>query len=268
MYPTLELGPLVIPTAGLIIILGLWLALSAVERAAARLRLHVPATYTLAVTAVAAGFAGARLVFVALHWRAFSDNLLGIVWPLTSGFHLGAGLLIGVAAAFFYGRWRELPAAATLDAVAPGLLVALMAVSLADFLAGPGYGEQADLPWSISLFGISRHPVQLYEIAVGAAALLAWRWTLRGERFPSRPFLVSAAVYSAGRLITDAYRANAPLTEGGYHVVQIVSLAVLLVTLFFLALFAGREERVAEAPGADAAASDSHFDELLTHPND
>ncbi len=241
MYPTLELGPLVIPTAGLVYIVGLWLALSAVERAAARLRLHVPATYTLAVTGVAAGFVGARLVFVALHWSAYSDNLLGIVWPLTSGFHLEAGLLVGVAAAFFYGRLRELPAASTLDAVAPGLLVALIAVSLADFLAGPGYGEQADLPWSISLFGIRRHPVQIYEIAAGAAALLAWQWALRQDLFPGRPFLVSVAVYSAGRLLADAYRANAPLTDGGYHVVQIISLAVLLVSLFFLALLSGRK---------------------------
>lgn len=251
MYPTLEIGPLVLPTAGLVYILGLWLALSAVERAAARLGLHVPATYTLAVTGVAAGFAGARLVFVALHWPAYRENLLGIIWPLTSGFHLGAGLLIGVAAAFFYGRHRELPSASTLDAVAPGLLVALIAISLADFLAGPGYGEQADLSWSISLFGIRRHPVQLYEIAAGATALFAWQWAARRGRSPGLPFLVSAVVYSAGRLLADAYRANTPLTSGGYHIVQIISLAILLVSLLFLARFSGDDETTLAQEGAD-----------------
>ena len=250
MYPTLDIGPLVIPTAGLVYLLGLWLALSAVERAALRLRLHVPATYTLAVTGVATGFVGARLVFVALHWPAYSDNLLGIVWPLTSGFHLGAGLFIGIAAAFFYGRLHKLPPASTLDALAPGILVALVAISLADFLAGPGYGEQADLPWSISLFGIRRHPVQLYEIAAGAAALLAWQWMLGRGRRPGQLFLVSAAVYSTGRLLSDAYRANAPLIGGGYHAVQIVSLAVLLISLFFLALLSGREQEVRAQEGA------------------
>lgn len=257
MYPTLEIGPLVIPTAGLVYILGLWLALSAVERAAARLGLHVPATYTLAVTGVAAGFVGARLIFVSLHWQAYADNLLGIVWPLTSGFNLPAGLLVGVAAAFLYGRARDLPSAATLDALAPGLLVALIAVSLADFLAGPGYGQQADLPWSISLFGIRRHPVQLYEIAAGAGGLLAWRWAVgmlpdrRSGRFSGQPFLVSAAIYSAGRLLADAYRANTPLTTGGYHVVQIISLAVLLVCLFFLARLADTEEKALVQEAAD-----------------
>lgn len=251
MYPTLDIGPLVIPTAGLVYILGLWLALSAVERAALRLGLHVPATYTLAVTGVAAGFAGARLVFVALHWPAYSDNLLGIVWPLTTGFHLGAGLFIGAAAAFFYGRLRQLPPGSTLDALAPGIVVALMSISLADFLAGPGYGEQADLLWSISLFGIRRHPVQLYEIAAAATALLAWQWMLRRRRMPGQLFLVSAAVYSAGRLLSDAYRANAPLIGGGYHAIQIISLAVLLISLFFLALYSGREEEVLAQGGVD-----------------
>ena len=151
MLPTVNLGPLVIPTAGLVYILGIWTALSAVERAAARLGQPVAATYNLAVTGLAAGFVGARLTFVALHWQAYAQQPLGIIWPLTSGFSPEAGLLIGVAAAFFYGRAQRLPLAATLDALAPGLLVALLAVSLADFLAGPGYGIADDLPWSINV---------------------------------------------------------------------------------------------------------------------
>ena len=58
---------------------------------------------------------------------------------------------------------RQLPPAGTLDALAPGLVVGLMVVSLADFLAGPGYGSETTLFWAIDLFGVRRHPVQLYE---------------------------------------------------------------------------------------------------------
>ena len=238
MLPVLDLGFAAVPTAGLIYILGAWLALSAVEKGAALLKQHVAATYTLAVLGLAAAFVGARAAFVASHWEAYRQQPLAIVWPLTAGFDIWAGLLLGALAAFFYGRARGLPPWRTLDALAPGLLVGLSTLSLADFLAGPGYGEAADLPWSISLFGVSRHPVQLYEIAFALLALGVWRLALiRGRDLPSRagvPFLTAGAVYSAGRLFVDAFRDNAWLTQGGYHVVQIISLVMLLACLFFL----------------------------------
>ena len=248
MLPTLNIGPLVLPTAGLTYILGAWLALAVVEKAAARLRLHVPATYSAAVTALVTSFVAARLAFVAIHWSAYRQNLLGIVWPLTSGYVPWIGILAGLAAAFFYGRAKRLPPGATADALAPGLLVAVMVVSVADFLAGPGYGVAADLPWSISLFGIRRHPVQIYELAAGFLALAAWGYGLRRRDFPGQLFLVSAAVYGAGRLFVDAYRANAWLTAGGYHLLQLLSLAIVLASL---ALLAARS-RPEAAAGDDA----------------
>lgn len=234
MLPTLNLGPVVLPTASLIYIAGIWLALLAVEKAAERLKLHVPWTYNVAAIALAAGFIGAKVVFVATHWDAYRQNLLGIIWPLTSGYNLWAGLFAAFWAAFFYGRARGLPPGSTLDALAPGLLAGAMTISLADFLAGPGYGTESQIPWSIVLFGISRHPVQLYEIAVALLALLTWLLYLKRRDYEGQLFLLATAVFSAGRLLVDAYRANALLTTGGYHVLQIGALAVLVVAMVFL----------------------------------
>ena len=97
------------------------------------------------------------------YWSSFDDNLLGIVWPLTSGYHAAGGVVIGLAAGFFYGRWRRLALWPALDALAPGLIVFLMAVSLADFLGGAGYGSLTAMPWGINQFGVRRHAVQLYD---------------------------------------------------------------------------------------------------------
>lgn len=234
MLPTLSIGPAVIPTASLVYILGIWLALILVEKAAKRLELHVPWTYNLATIALAAGFIGARLVFVATHWSAYSQNLLGIIWPLTSGFNLWAGLAIALAAGFFYGRVRGLQPGATADALTPGILVGFFTISLADFLAGPGYGTESSLPWSVTLFGIQRHPVQLYEIISALVALAAWIRLTNRRNFPGQSFLVATAFYSAGRLFVDAYRADSLLIAGGYHLVQIVALVVLVGALVLL----------------------------------
>lgn len=237
MLPYLNLGPIGLPTGPLVYLLGIWSALFAVDRAARRLGRDPEGYYALASVALLAGFIGARLAFVLLHWSSYDDNLLGIVWPLTSGYHAVGGVFIGLTAAFFYGRWRRLPLWPVLDVLAPGVLVFLMAVSLAEFLGGAGYGSLTSLPWGIDQFGVRRHAVQLYEVLAGVAALVAW-WAATSLRFrgmDGRPFLVAAAVYAAGRLFVDAYKETTPLTTSGIHVVQVVALGVMLMALVLLA---------------------------------
>jgi phosphatidylglycerol:prolipoprotein diacylglycerol transferase len=234
MLPTLDLGPVVLPSAGVVYLLAIWIGLSLVERAARRPGLDVEATYNLATIGLVAAFLGARLAFVLWHWPAYQANPIGIIWPLNSGYYGPAGLLAGAAAALLYGRRKQLRPWPTLDALAPGLVAGLIAVSLADFLAGPGYGTETAMPWAISQFGAGRHPVQLYEIAAGLAAWLAWRRLARRPTTPGHPFLVATAITSAGRLLFEAYRANGWLTDGGYHVVQLLCLVILLGAVFLL----------------------------------
>ncbi len=235
MYPVINLGPFVLPTAGLLYILGAWFSLSWVEKAAKQLGLNPERVYGVAVTALVGGLIGARLTFAAIYWQAFQHNLLGIIWPLNTGYNLWGGLVIGVAAGFFYGRYHQLHPASTLDALAPGLIFGLIVVSLADFLAGPGFGTLTRVPWAITQYSMRRHPVQVYEILVGLAALFVW-WRLRDQRtVAGQAFLMSVSVYSGGRLLVDAFRDNAWLSGGGYHILQIISLAVMIVCLYLAA---------------------------------
>lgn len=235
MFPTINLGPFVFPSSGIVYLVGVYIALSLIERAAKRLSLNVEATYGVAVVGLSVGIVAARLAFVVEYWASFSQNLISIIWPLTSGYNVAAGLFFGVTAAFFFGRFKRLPLWSSLDALTPGLLAAFIAISLADFLAGPGYGTLTSMPWGISVFGIRRHPVQLYEVVLGLAALGVW-WQVVKQRVPAgRPFLLSIALYSAGRLFLDAYRDNAWLTAAGYHTIQIIALTVLVGCLVLLA---------------------------------
>jgi phosphatidylglycerol---prolipoprotein diacylglyceryl transferase len=237
MLPTLSLGPLVLPTAPLILILGAWLSLWLLERSAQSLELNHEAVYSLGVVGLLAGFVGARLTFVLLYWEAYQQDWLGIIWPLHTGYLPLAGLVIGGLGAFFYGRFHQLPPLATLDALTPGLLVGLMAISLADFLGWGGFGTVTAVPWAITQFGLQRHPVQVYELLGGLLALAVWWRLLIRRRFEGELFLVTTAVYSATRLFVEAFRDDALLTDGGYRLIQIISLAVLLTCLYALRQF-------------------------------
>lgn len=242
MYPTITIGPLVLPSAGLVYIIGAWIALSTVERSAKKLGLEADATYAMAAITVAAGFIGARLLFVIFHWPAYRDNIIGIVWPITSGFNLWGGMFFALSAGLLYGRAKQLPLMASLDALAPGLLVGFIVISLADFLSGPGYGTETDFPLGINLFGITRHAIQIYEILVAIVALIVWWAAYDYRQDDGQLFLMSTTVYAAGRLLVDAFRANTPLTANGYHIVQIISLVVLLACVYLLGRMAAKGE--------------------------
>ena len=217
MFPTINIGGLSFPTAGLVILIGTWLCLTLVERTADRIGHARELILGAAATGVFNGVIGARMQFV----------------PLNTGYNAWGGLLLGLAGAFFYARVKRLAAQPTLDALAPGIVLGLMVVSLADFLGGPGFGSLTAVPWGVTQFGVRRHPVQLYELLVGGLALLAWwRASRPAVCVVGRPFLLTTAVYSAGRLFVDAFRDNAPVIGDGYHVWQIVSLLILLAALF------------------------------------
>lgn len=245
--PAVEIGPVVIPTAGLVYILGVWLSLSMVEWAAKASQQDVPTMYSLAVVILGFGLVGARLLFVGLHWSAYQQNLVGIIWPLTTGFELSGGLVVGALAGFFWGRAKNLAPAGTLNLLLPGLITGLMVVSLADFLAGPGYGAETTMPWGVTQYAIRRHPVQLYEIGVGLVALAGWRFMTRMEIVaPGRTAIVTLILYSAGRLFADAFRGNPWLTAGGYHLIQIISLLTLTMALFSFIRFIPEKYQASE----------------------
>ena len=235
MIPAINIGPLVLPTAAFVYIIGAWICLSLAERTAKWLDLDPETMSGLVTAGLITGVIGARLTFVALYWSAYQENLLGIIWPINSGFSPLGGLFFGGMAMFFYGRQKRMELAPTLDALAPILVTGLIVISLADFLGGPGFGTNSDVPWGISQFDVRRHPVQLYEIGAGLLALLTW-WIMRDRRnFDGQLFLVTTAVYCFGRLFIDTFRANAWLSSGGWHVIQIICLLITVTCLILLA---------------------------------
>ena len=236
MIPAVNIGPFVLPTAAFVYIIGAWLCLSLAERSATWLNLDADNMSGLVSTGLIAGVVGARLTFVATYWSSYQENFLGIIWPINSGFNPLGGLFFSVAAMFFYGRYKQMDLGPTLDALAPIFVTGLIIVSLADFLGGPGFGTATNLPWGIEQFGIRRHPVQLYEIGIGLLALLTW-WFFRNRRdFDGQLFLVTSAVYCFGRLFLDAFRANAWLSSGGWHILQILFLFITLGCIILLAI--------------------------------
>ena len=246
MFPLLQIGPFTIPVDGLLLLAGLWLGLELAERA---MRHTMPAyelrpdvLYTLVFIAIATGLLGARLVYVG----RYLDSYLADPW---AAFSLNAntldgsgGLLIGLAAALAYGRWRRLPLRPALDTFAPGLAAFAVAVGLAHLASGDAFGAPTTLPWTIELWDAQRHPSQLYEI-IAATGILIFVWRLRRNRpFPGFLFLVWVALTSGARLFLEAFRGDSIIVAGSIRQAQLAALLIMLASLWLMGRWAREKQ--------------------------
>jgi len=244
MLPVLQLGPLAIQTPGLILLLGLWLGLTLVERYASRHGVPAERLYNLALTALVAGLLGARLAYALRYFSAFAASPFSL-FSLNPGLlDLPAGIGLGLIAAWVYGQRKGLALWPTLDALTPGLALFGVALGLSHLASGAAFGSPTALPWGIELWGARRHPAQVYETLL--AALVLWAvWPGKGLLCAPRPgarFLLFTACSAGARLFLEAFRGDSLLIAGGFRAAQVGAWVVLALSLwgFYRLSFAGQ----------------------------
>ena len=155
-------------------------------------------------------------------------------------------MIAALAVAGWYVYRHRLPLVKVLDAIAPGVLVGIAIADVAALLTGRNAGLPAPqgVPWAVSLWGVPRHPVQIYEAlaALAVAALALWM-IARGSR-PGAAALVALCGYGLSRWLLEPFRApEASVTVlGGLRLAQVVGLAVALIALWGLGRLASRTD--------------------------
>jgi len=245
MLPTVQLGPLTLPVAPLLIIASFWIGIGVAARAGKRFGLNEDAILNAGFLGVVSGIVGARLWYVLEYFSYYQDRLGEIVSLNPNTLAPFEGILTGVVVAIIYLQSKKTPGAAFVDAVAPGLAAFAAGLSLANLASGAAFGEPANLPWSIDLWDARRHPTQVYDFLLSLGSLAV---TLRLVSF-SRPsgqvFGVFLATLAASRLLTEGFRGDSALLEGGWRTMQLVWLALLMAALAGLAWLDVRPARPA-----------------------
>lgn len=237
MLPILQIGPLAIQTPGLILLLGLWLALSLSERAAARLGINPNLIYNLTFAGLIGGLLGARLGYVARYPEAFAASPASLLSPNPGLLDAWGGLAGTALVALIYGQRKGLRLWPTLDALTPGLALLFVALGFADLASGAGFGAITNLPWGIALWGATRHPAQVYAILAAALVLLLlWPggslFRRLNEIAPGLVFWAFSGLSALSRLVLEAWRGDSVLILGGLRQPQLVAWLVLALSLW------------------------------------
>src|SRR5437773_7428202 len=190
MIPYLHLGPLTLPTFGLMVATGLLVSAYILQADFRRRGIRADAFLIIGIAGLA-GIAGARLY----HVLESPSEFFADPWPLLIsrfGFAWFGGFLGGFAALLILGRREKIPTLVFLDASSPAAAVGYAIGRIGCLLSGDGdYGIPTNLPWGMSFpNGVVPttarvHPTPIYEFLIWMLiATILWQLgkkTLGGE---------------------------------------------------------------------------------------
>jgi phosphatidylglycerol:prolipoprotein diacylglycerol transferase len=251
MLPYLRLGPFLLQTAGLVLLLGVWIGLSLSEREARRLEIKPDIVYNLVFYGLVSGLIGARLAYAARYLNASLANPASLFALNPNTLAPTEGLLIGALVAFVYGWRKRLKLRPTLDALAPGLAAFMVALGVSHLLNGEAFGAPGNLPWSIYLWNEYRHPAQVYEIIAALSVLLIMLRRPLGQSGQGLNFLLVIALSATTRLFLEAFRGDSLVWPGGFRAAQVISLLILLATLWVMKVWTKPNPLDKKEPGLE-----------------
>jgi phosphatidylglycerol:prolipoprotein diacylglycerol transferase len=238
MRPTLiTLRGLRVPSYPAMFYLGVLLGVLAQNAAANAAGLSSARVYAATLVLLPVAIAGARLMYVAGHWRDYKDDPRQILNRASGGMALYGGLLVMLPASVAVLAALDLPYWRFWDVTSFLLLSAMISTRIGCLLNGCCAGRATSGHLGLSLRDVSgervrRVPTQLLEAGVGVAlfatALVVWPALHR----PGVLFLLLVAGYGACRAVLQPLRAE----RGRVDAMLLLSLALVVLSLAVLVL--------------------------------
>lgn len=205
MIPYLHLGPLTIPTFGLMVAAAL-ISSAYILQADFNRRGFQADAFLMITVAGLAGIAGAKLYHLLEEPAVFFANPVQLIFN-RYGFAWFGGFLGGFGALLILGWRAGLPMLEFLDACSPAAAFGYGIGRIGCFLSGDGdYGKPTSLPWGMSFpNGVVPttervHPAPLYELIIWCA-IGAFLWHMGSKVLQSsKPAKGEAAVRTSGKV--------------------------------------------------------------------
>ena len=217
---TVELGPLTIHFYGILIALGVVVAIVVSRQRFVRFDGSAELFEKVAIWSVIIGFLGARAAYVVTHTARFEGRPWAVLFIWEGGLALYGGLLFGgIALIWMMNRWGG-DLFAMGDAVAVGVPLAQAIGRFGNYFNQELFGTPSDLPWAIIIDPARRpegyeafetfHPTFAYEAIWNALILVPTILILEKNKKLAKgaSFGVYVAMYAFIRFVMELLRTD------------------------------------------------------------
>jgi len=257
---SIHLGPLKLNAYGLMIALGVIVAVRIAGRRAEKRGLGSTDDFSsIAMWAVPAGVIGGRLYHVVTDYELFRGHWIDVVKIWQGGLGIWGGVALGVAVGLWRARVLQLNVLGLLSCAVPGIAVAQAIGRWGNWWNQELFGRPTTLPWGLRVsdavtekagfvVGTLFHPTFLYEsLGCLVLAFLLMRFESRIAPRPGRLLAWYAMGYTAMRFFIEGLRIDPAHHAGGLRLNQWVSIAVFVVAAIFLLIDARRSPNTSAA---------------------
>ncbi len=245
MYPRLfRIGPVTVPTFGVVAALGLVAAILLAARGARSMRISEDSVWTLCMVMAGGTLVLSRLIIIAQVPRSFLHYPLYI---LTLPSVTRYGLLAALGSGLAYILVKRMPLLRTADALGPALLLFQAFLHLGSLFAGDDLGSPTH-GWMGRLVrgDTGYHPVALYSALLSALAALAASAWLHRETRPGQTFGLTLALAAGIRFFIDQLRPDYVLPEALLGFLRVDQVILIGLTVVGLGFFLQRKPRDAQ----------------------
>ncbi len=249
----LTIGPVTIHGYGLMIGIGVMVALLMGDYRAKKKGLNGDLIYGLTVTTVILGFLAARILFIITEWSDFVKNPMAFITG--SGFVVYGGIIGGILTIFGYCKWKKMDFLAYLDLMIPSVAIAQGFGRIGCFLAGCCYGKETDSILGVTFTNshyapnhVKLLPSQLFmsagDFVLGAVLL----WYASRNPSKGKISMLYLMLYSIGRFLVEFTRNDNRGAVGALSTSQFIGVFVFAAgaILYFAVLPALEKKKTDE----------------------
>lgn len=255
MYPLVRIGPFSLSSGGLLLLIAALIGSSLagrIARARGEGNLGQQAD-SVFFPAMIGAVIGGRLWYGIFNWDLFGRTPR-LFWALrVESFAWPGALLGGLLAGYLWCRWRGYDCAGVADVAALALPIPQAIASFGLLLSGEAFGAPTSLPWGVSLFGVVRHPTQIYLMLAALATLGVLVRLARRSPPPGTLIIAYLGLQGLTLVLIEWLRADSLLLPDGFRAGQVFGLALVLTAIWWLRRYAPvvePEMSVSSAPEA------------------
>lgn len=247
-----SIGSLDIAFYGLIIAVGLFLAIVYAFVQFKKVGVDKDKAIDAIIGGIIGGIVGARIYYVIFAWDAYKENLWSIFDIRSGGLAIYGGIIGALAVGLLIAKWRKIKLRPLLDIVGIGFLLGQGIGRWGNFINVEAFGSNTTMPWGMTSPSITTylqskmsyfesigvtvdpnmpvHPCFLYESIWCLIGFVVLHFYLKHRRFDGEVFLLYLGYYGLGRFFIEGLRTDS-LMVGSLRVSQLLAGALFVASI-------------------------------------